>query len=122
MKYTITVPPVAVGKTIRRIPFSPNRQLHWASKMKWHHGWRDAVYYACLEKKVPKMKKCKATFIGYAVKLQDKDNFFGSLKGCVDGLKLLLPDDSNEYLDLQVEQKKVNRYNDEKLTLIIETL
>ncbi len=123
MKYIVLIPPVAIckGGERRRVPYSPNKKLHWANQHKWKKAWQEMTYWMIKAQSVPKRERASVNIKVYSVKPMDKDNCYASLKGVVDGIVQagVVKDDSNEYLDLEVKQIKVNRYNDEKVVLEI---
>ena len=126
MKWIITLHPVSISKSsgIRRVPFSPNKILQWSTKYKWKSAWHDQIGWACKEARVPKMEKAHVLVKLYSVKQMDRDNAYASCKPIFDGVVKagILKDDKAEFCVMEVEQIKVNRYNDEKVGLEIESL
>jgi len=60
-------------------------------------------------------------FIGYRVRPLDPDNFAGSVKDLLDGLRhcKLLPGDEPWRIKLETEQEKVARYSEERTEIVI---
>lgn len=67
------------------------------------------------------LRRVTLRFTGYRVKPLDPDNFAGSVKDCIDGLKAarLIHDDSPEFIRLETEQVKVSSYSKEKTEIEI---
>lgn len=63
-------------------------------------------------------------FIGYRVRPLDPDNFAGSVKDLLDGLRhaALISGDEPWRLRLQTEQVKVAHYSEERTEIVIERL
>jgi len=61
-------------------------------------------------------------FTLYRLRLLDRDNYAGSAKDLLDGLRhaALIPGDSEAEIDLQVEQVKVARRSEQKTVISIE--
>lgn len=63
-------------------------------------------------------------FVGYRVRPLDPDNFAGSVKDLLDGLRhaQIIPGDEPWRIRLETEQVKVSSYNQEKTEIFIKTL
>lgn len=72
--------------------------------------------------KTERLPKTVVRFIGYRVTLLDPDNFAGSVKDLLDGLRHagLLPGDRPDQITLITEQEKVDVYSEEKTVIEIE--
>ncbi len=70
------------------------------------------------EKGVPRIVVC---FTGYRVRPLDPDNFAGSVKDCLDGLRHagLIPGDEAWRIKLETEQEQVAHFKDEKTVITI---
>jgi hypothetical protein len=68
------------------------------------------------------LQRIVVRFIGYRVRLLDPDNFAGSVKDLLDGLRHsgLLHDDSPELIKLETEQVRVRHYKEQKTIIEIE--
>lgn len=72
-----------------------------------------------LDRAVPRegkgVERIRVRFIGYRARPLDPDNFAGSIKNLLDGLRAskLIPDDSPEFITLETEQVKVKSYKEE---------
>lgn len=66
--------------------------------------------------------KTVVRFIGYRVHLLDPDNFAGSCKDLIDGLRHagLLHDDTPETIKLETEQERVGHFCEERTVIEIE--
>jgi len=108
-----------------RVPDSPNKKMHWATKHKWTKAWQEAVGWAVIKnrQKLGKLPLCKPQIcvLLRLCKLRDKDNLYASVKAVVDGLTIagVIEDDSPKYIDLDVKQEKVAHRKDEYVEIII---
>ena len=68
--------------------------------------------------------RTRIRFVGYRVQPLDPDNFAGSVKDLLDGLRHaeLLLDDNPEHITLETEQVRVAHRKDEKTVIEIEPL
>lgn len=60
-------------------------------------------------------------FVGYRVRPLDPDNFAGSVKDLLDGLRhaQLIPGDESWQIKLETEQVKVSKFSEEKTEILI---
>lgn len=67
------------------------------------------------------MERITVRFIGYRVRPLDPDNFSGSVKDLLDGLRhcKLLPGDEPWQIKLETEQEKVGSYSEERTEILI---
>ena len=65
--------------------------------------------------------RIKVGFIGFRVKLLDPDNFAGSCKDLLDGLRHagLIPDDTASAITFETTQERVRHYTQEKTEIEI---
>lgn len=65
--------------------------------------------------------RTRVCFTGYRLRLLDPDNFAGSVKDLLDGLRHagLLDDDTSDKIILQTEQVRVNHKSEEKTVIEI---
>ena len=68
------------------------------------------------EGKAKSAARIAVSFVGYRVHLLDPDNFAGSCKDLLDGLRHagLIPDDTAGAITFQTEQERVRKYKEEK--------
>ncbi len=68
------------------------------------------------------MGRTRISFVGYRVRLLDPDNFAGSVKDLLDGLRHagIISDDTPDKIVLETAQEKVGRYCDERTVITIE--
>lgn len=104
-----------------------NRKIHWSIRSKWTHAWKDQVSIALnnfrkeiKSKKYP-LVKAKVIIKLFTCSLMDYDGAYGSVKPCLDSLTEngVIMDDSPKYIDLKVEQVKVNKKCDERVEMEI---
>ena len=80
---------------------------------------------AALDQAVPRktesLQRATVRFTGYRVRPIDSDNFAGSVKDLLDGLRhaQLIPGDEPWRIKLETEQVKVSNYNQEKTVIEI---
>lgn len=72
----------------------------------------------------PSVRRTRVRFIGYRVRPLDPDNFAGSVKDCLDGIRhaALISGDEPWRIVLETEQVKVRSYSQEKTVIEIEPL
>ena len=65
--------------------------------------------------------RIRVKFTGFRVKLLDPDNFAGSCKDLLDGLRHagLIPDDAASAITFQTQQERVRHYKEEKTEIEI---
>lgn len=70
------------------------------------------------------LQRTRVRFTGFRVKPLDPDNFAGSVKDLLDGLRhsSLIPGDELWRITLETEQVKVGHYCDERTEILIERL
>jgi len=73
------------------------------------------------ERERPSTDRIAVRFVGYRVKTLDPDNFAGSVKDLLDGLRHagLIPEDTASAITLETEQIKVSKYKEEKTRIVI---
>jgi hypothetical protein len=73
------------------------------------------------ERERPSIHRIAVLFTGYRVKTLDPDNFAGSVKDLLDGLRHsgLIPEDTAAAITLETEQIKVDGYKQEKTQITI---
>jgi hypothetical protein len=73
------------------------------------------------EGKEESFRRITIKFTGYRVKCLDPDNFAGSCKDLLDGIKAtsLIPDDSPEFIKLETEQVRVASFAQERTEIEI---
>lgn len=115
----------------RSLPMSmSNQRIHWVIKSKWTRAWKDEVksaiviYYGKLTEKIPIIHTGQKTNIEitlFTCSFKDCDNAYGSIKPILDGLTEsgIIIDDSPEYINLKVDQKKVKHNVEEKVQILI---
>jgi hypothetical protein len=66
----------------------------------------------------------RVSFTLKRVHLLDKDNSYSAVKYCLDALRHegLIPDDTNDDIDLNVRQEKVDHFHDEGTAILIQKL
>ena len=127
----LTLEQVCISNTsCRRIPHSPNvlNTMHWATRLKWKNAWSEEVGWQILnqlkEREILKKKKGKkkVTITYFQNKLYDKDNLYGSAKGCIDALRYngLIANDDPKSINLKLQQIKVAKRKEEHVEIIIE--
>ena len=69
-----------------------------------------------------RVQRTRICFTGHRVKLLDPDNFAGSVKDLLDGLRHagLIPDDTSDKITLETEQVKVPHFDEEMTKIEIE--
>lgn len=116
---------VCVGREWRSIPKNmSNERLHWTIKNKWTQAWKQEVEEAFLEQgrlPRPRYDKSSVTVKFYACRQFDRDGAYHAAKPVIDGLTEsgIIIDDSQEHIDLKVEQIKVNHKCDERVEIEI---
>ena len=78
---------------------------------------------SALQRETQSLQRTRVRFIGYRCRPLDPDNFAGSCKDLLDGLRHagLIPGDEPWRIIFQTEQEKVKSYKDEKTVIEIET-
>ncbi len=73
--------------------------------------------------KTPSIRRTRIRFTGYRVRPLDPDNFAGSVKDLLDGLRhsKIIPGDEPWRIVLETTQKKVRSFAEEKTLIEIET-
>lgn len=129
---TLKLGQVCVGKKsirCRRIPHNmSNQRLHWATKSIWAKAWKEEVGWAFIAQrnklwKLP-LAHAHITINLHTTKFMDYDGAYTSIKPILDALKVnggvgVIVDDSNKYIDLNVEQIKVAHRADEHVEILI---
>ena len=74
---------------------------------------------ATVQGEAQRLQRTGLRFVGYRVRPLDPDNFAGSVKDLLDGLRHagLIPDDNPERITLQTEQVLVAHLSDEKTVI-----
>ena len=74
-----------------------------------------------IQREAEGVQRTRVKFVGYRVKPLDADNFAGSVKDLLDGLRHanLLYDDSPTHITLETEQVKVAHYEEEQTVIEI---
>jgi Holliday junction resolvase RusA-like endonuclease len=95
---------------IPHVPPSLNKvlRMHWSAKRDLRDNWTLLVRSQLDGAYLKPMVKMRVTITLWHSRIYDKDNAFGACKVVVDALKhnKLIFDDSQEYLELHVEQVK----------------
>ena len=67
------------------------------------------------------VERSTVRFVGYRVRPLDPDNFAGSTKDLLDGLRHsgIIPDDRWQDIRLETEQKKVSTYKEERTEVYV---
>ncbi len=97
MKLAIPVCPPSLNVT---------SQMHWRAQRKLHDIWKLLVRGAMPEMYLKPVVKMRCLITLHHSRLYDKDNAYGAVKPVVDSLRHwnLIFNDTDEYLDLTVEQ------------------
>lgn len=108
----------------RRLPYSPNRRMHWGEKSRWAKAWKEAVFWAYYEAGVvhkrPLPEFAIITVYLYTTRPQDQDNSVASVKPIVDGLKgLAIIDDDPTHCEIRVITEKVAHKTEERVEIEI---
>jgi hypothetical protein len=76
---------------------------------------------SAVQGKKESMGRVTLSFRGFFVRLKDPDNFAGSLKNCIDGIRRcgLVDDDSPDKIKLICEQTQVAHFAQERIELTI---
>jgi hypothetical protein len=84
---------------------------------------KKAALGGSMEGKAGGVPRTTVRFVGYRVRPLDPDNFAGSVKDLLDGLRhaRLIPGDESWRIRLETEQVKVNHFKEEKTTIEITT-
>lgn len=113
MRLTLTLDKVCLKKrnkfVCRVVPFSPNKQMHWAERARWKKEWHASVNTSWLSTdwsdrevwgKIKARPTVKVSL--YTRAAMDADNAQASLKPIYDGLVLCgaLDDDSSLYVKI----------------------
>lgn len=110
---------------IQDVPPSLNKvlRMHWAKQGKLHSDWRWQIHSVLPGRYLEPSVKTRVKITLFHSRLYDKDNAFGACKTLVDGLRhwRLIRDDTAEYLDLIVEQKKCP-HKQRHTTIVIEPI
>lgn len=98
MRLDIQAVPPSLNKTLR---------LHWREKQELNAYWVLLVRGSFKPAKAAE-RKMRVKIILCHARMYDRDNLYGSVKPCVDALRhwRLIADDTDEWLDLTVEQEK----------------
>jgi hypothetical protein len=110
-------------KTVPLIPVTNNTRegwKHWAHRYGDSKKWRLAIRVACGMRSRRPLRRVCLTIVVYRTRLQDRDNFWGSLKPVVDGLKhnRWIRDDDHEWVELSPESKEVKAKKEDLRTEI----
>jgi hypothetical protein len=114
-----------VGSDSRRIPHNmSNMRMHYMAKSRWTKEWKRLVEEAFLEQAtLPRPRYDKSTVVVkfYAIPQFDCDGAYHAAKPVIDGLTNsgIIVDDSQDHIDLKVEQIKVNKKCDERVEIDI---
>lgn len=125
MIYTLDLQPISVGRFVYRLPPSLNRRLHWREAWRQRDAWKTQVGWLLKEQHVPRMTRAKVTFTNACLKKMDRDNAHASLcKPTLDALveNGIIPDDSEEYVDVIVKQVQVHHRSEQRFLMTIESL
>lgn len=81
-----------------------------------------AALVEATKRKAPSMERIKVRFTGYRVQLLDADNFAGSCKDLLDGVRLagLIYDDTVSAIIFETEQVRVRHRAEERTEITIE--
>lgn len=114
-----------VGSNSRRIPHNmSNMRMHYMVKSRWTKEWKRLVEEAFLEQAtLPRPRHDKSTVVVkfYSIRQFDRDGAYHAAKPVIDGLTNsgIIVDDSQDHIDLKVEQIKVNKKCDERVEIDI---
>jgi Holliday junction resolvase RusA-like endonuclease len=118
----IKIGKVCVGKLCRGVPFSPNKQMHWGTRMRWKDAWSEIIWWE-IRANYPQIKiRDYAILIIYlyTTRPQDYDNSVASVKPIIDALKgVILIDDDPTHCEVKVVTKKVSHREDEHIEIEI---
>jgi len=142
MTWTITIPPVTryrrrikIGRdgkpmpnVTRRLPPSRNsfgKSTHWAALKWWTDAFKRLTWALCLEARIPRLcrtgGKALITVRNFTCQPLDRDNFYTAIKPIIDGIVAakVVPDDSDDYVDVRCENVRVRHKPEQKVTVEI---
>lgn len=102
-----------------------NARMHWSVRNRWTTAFKREAWaltlQAKIKAKIKQWQKAKITVLFYTVQPKDLDNAYGSCKALIDGIVAtgIIPDDKQEFLDLQVKSFKVSKRAEQRTEIII---
>lgn len=125
--YHLTIEPQWVGtKDPKRftLPMSLNARAHWAERRRVDQAFKEATFWACKEAKAKPLGRARIELTHFAVRPRDRDNRYASVKAIIDAIvdAKVIPDDSDEYLDLECLSVKVPHKDEERVEITIEEI
>lgn len=111
------------GTKCRRLPYGPNKRMHWAERARWTKAWQEEVYYWLAEQYPQRaiLERATITLTFYTTRPQDFDNTVASAKPLIDGLKgWAIRDDDATHCEMRFKIKKVEHKNQEKVKIEIQ--
>lgn len=109
----------------RYIPHSLNHRMHWSKRSKWNKAWKDLVYWSIMERRkelgIIPYKFASITIVHHTCHPLDRDNAYTAAKSIIDGIVLagVIPDDTDQYLDLKVQVNKISTLKDQGVEIQI---
>lgn len=123
---TLELGTVCITRTkCRRIPYSPNKRMHWAERARWTKAWQEEVFYR-LRGTYPQVSPAERvilTLTFYTTRPQDFDNTIASSKAIIDGLKgYAIKDDNAAHCEMNFKIEKVEHKTQEHVKIQIQPL
>jgi hypothetical protein len=127
LTYTLCVQPVVKTKRsgksqTRRLPPTLNARIHWAERKWWKDRFKEQVFVLCKEQRIPALGKARIEMVNYTTRPLDRDNLYSSFKNLGDSIvdAGVIPDDSEEYLDLKCRNVRVKTRAEEAVVITIQ--
>lgn len=88
-------------------------KLHWSTRAKHRKEWEEAIWAECNGRPPKTTRKIQLIITSIRSRLLDKDNLWGGCKQLIDSMVRLgiIKDDSENWLDLEIRQIKVQSRN-----------
>jgi hypothetical protein len=80
------------------------------------------VFVLCKEQRIPALGKARIEMVNYTTRPLDRDNLYSSFKNLGDSIvdAGVIPDDSEEYLDLKCRNVRVKTRAEEAVVITIQ--